>query len=155
MIFFLRELYWNQIHNKKQKINIMEKVVIIKPEIKTDEKILDKIREKTKYQEDKQVIVHCKFYGNGRTRIRIWASTFLIDNHSGHTSKLLTAYNIPFYPVWKNVAKGETVNFTLIFAGLPKSCETFDLYEEIPQSGGFFKNNIKRNQSDVYTITLC
>jgi hypothetical protein len=133
----------------------MEKAEIINSEVIPVKKIHDKIKEKNKHQEDKQVIVHCKFYGTGNTRIRIWASTYLVDNNSGHTSKLLTAYNIPFYPVWKNVEKGETINFTLIFAGLPKSCETFDLYEEIPQRGGFFKNNIKRNQSDVYTITLC
>ena len=44
--------------------------------------------------------------------------------------------------------------FTLVFSGLPKECESFDLKEEIPEEGGFFVKNIRRNNSDVYRIKI-
>jgi hypothetical protein len=46
------------------------------------------------------------------------------------------------------------VKFTLFFAPLPKSCEFFDLLEDIPQAGGFFIQNIKRNKSDIYNLDI-
>ena len=52
-----------------------------------------------------------------------------------------------------SVGIGE-VNFTLIFTGLPKDCNYFDLFEKIPEPGGFLVKNIKRNNSDVYFIEI-
>jgi hypothetical protein len=46
--------------------------------------------------------------------------------------------------------EGKSFRFTLIFSGLSKSCEFFDLLEDIPEAGGFFIQNIKRNKDDIY-----
>ena len=64
-------------------------------------------------------------------------------------SRLLHTENITIAPVWMNVQGGSTARFALIFAPLPKSCESFDLFEAIPQSGGFQIKDIRRNKSDV------
>jgi len=44
--------------------------------------------------------------------------------------------------------------FTLIFQGLSKGCQLFDLVEEIPQEGGFAVRGLLRNSSDVYQVHL-
>ena len=44
--------------------------------------------------------------------------------------------------------------FTLVFTGLPKDCERFDLKEEIPEEGGFFVSDIRRNGTDVYSVKV-
>ena len=104
---------------------------------------------------EKQVIIHCNFLNGFESQlIRIWRTTFLNDRHSNHQSKLLHTFNIPVYPIWKQIEPLSSFKFTLIFSSLPKSCEEFDLYEEIPQSGGFFVGKIKRNKADVYSINI-
>jgi len=45
-------------------------------------------------------------------------------------------------------------HFTLFFASLPKSCEVFDLFEDIPEEGGFEVQGMKRNTNDVYYVNL-
>ncbi len=110
----------------------------------------------TKVEEEKQVIVHCCFpaqqgFGN---LIRIWQSTFLIDEKSGHRSKLIHADNITIYPYWTEVEPMKDFWFTLVFSGLPKECKSFDLEEVIPEAGGFFIQNIKRNLTDVYRVKI-
>jgi hypothetical protein len=128
-----------------------------KPKIKpnVDKKILDEIRTQNLHEEKRQVIVHCRYHSpSAGMQIRIWPTTYLLDNHSNHKSQLIHAYNITWYPVWKSIPKGVT-NFTLIFPGLPSTCSSFDLFEDCAsQGGGFFKQNIQRNKSDVYTIWL-
>jgi len=47
-----------------------------------------------------------------------------------------------------------TVQFTLFFAPLPKSCKVFDLLEDIFESNGFKVKGIERNNSDVYFIQI-
>lgn len=42
----------------------------------------------------------------------------------------------------------------MIFSQLPKTCEIFDVLEDIPESGGFEIRVIKRNKSDVYKVTI-
>jgi hypothetical protein len=86
--------------------------------------------------------------------IRIWKTTFLVDKGSGSRSRLVHAENISFAPVWTEIPDGGTYSFLLIFSGLPKSCQQFDLLEDIPQSGGFFIPDISRNQTDVYHIDI-
>lgn len=125
---------------------------IIKPFISKE--ILESLH--TKIDEEKQVIVHCCFpaspyLGN---LIRIWSSTFLIDKHSSHRSKLLHAENISIYPEWTPVPFMKDFWFTLIFSGLPKDCTVFDFQEVIPEEGGFFVKSIKRNSSDIYRIKI-
>lgn len=126
--------------------------VITKPQI--EEKILEDLQ--SKVDEEKQVIVHCcfpasPFWGN---LIRIWKSTFLIDASTEHKSELVHAENISIYPYWTEVQPMKDYWFTLVFTGLPKDCTSFNLVEEIPQEGGFFISNIKRNSKDVYRVKI-
>jgi hypothetical protein len=105
--------------------------------------------------EDSYVYVHCYFKNAYKDMlIRIWKTTFLIDRTSGVRSKLVHAENISLAPVWTQVPDGSSYSFLLIFSALPKSCQNFDLKEDIPQAGGFFIENISRNQTDVYHITI-
>lgn len=99
--------------------------------------------------EEKMVIVHVSV--NEESLIRIWPTTFLIQE-DGTRKKLLQAYNITKYPMWKWVLKGH--RFTLVFEGLDKYCLLFDLLEDIPDEGGFHVENIERNKSDVYQIYI-
>jgi len=110
----------------------------------------------TKIEEEKQVIVHCcfpasPFWGN---LIRIWNTTYLIDETSGHRSKLIHAENISIYTNWTPVPFMRDFWFTLVFSGLPKDCKSFDFKEVIPEEGGFFVKSIKRNTSDIYRIKI-
>ncbi|AYO57406.1 hypothetical protein CO230_04265 [Chryseobacterium sp. 6424] len=125
---------------------------ITKPEIATE--ILEDI--KTSIDNEKQVIVHCCFSATafGDFLIRIWPSTFLIDATTGHRSALIHHENISLFPYWSVVPPMKDYWFTLIFAGLPKDCTSFDLKEIIPQEGGFEIEGIKRNKTDVYKVKL-
>jgi hypothetical protein len=123
----------------------------VKPEIETD--TLTSIDSQS--QEDSYIYVHCYFQNSFKDMlIRIWKSTFLVDKTSSARSSLIHAENISIAPQWTHIPDGVTYNFLLIFAGLPKSCRTFDLVEDIPQPGGFFVENISRNETDVYHINL-
>ena len=105
-------------------------------------------------EEESQVTIHCSILTTYTfEELRISKSTSLIDQNSGKKSILIHAENIPFYPQWKSCKRGEH-HFTLFFKGLPKDCKVFDLFEDIPEFGGFFKENIQRNSTDVYHITL-
>jgi hypothetical protein len=105
--------------------------------------------------DDSFVYVHCYFRNKGQNMlIRIWKTTFLIDGISGTRSKLMHVENITMAPVWTRIPDETTYSFLLIFSGLPKSCQQFDLVEEIPEPGGFHITNISRNQTDVYHIDL-
>ena len=66
----------------------------------------------------------------------------------------MNAFNITYAPVWELVEAGTTKRFTLIFSSLPKSCEVFDLIEEVPDSFGFEIFDIKRNSTDVYNVNV-
>ena len=107
----------------------------------------------TNIEEESQVIIHCCMtadeYANAA---RIWSSTFIIDNQSGKRCQLVFADGITMYPNWTYIEEGSSLNFTLIFNGLPKSCKSFDLVEIIPQAGGFEYRKINRNKSDVYHV---
>ena len=101
--------------------------------------------------EERQTIVHCFCSPEESEAYRIWPSTFLVEKESGRKAQLITAFNISFAPVWTfNDGKG----FTLIFEGLSKGCQSFDLIESIPQAGGFEVRNILRNNSDVYQVNF-
>jgi hypothetical protein len=125
---------------------------ITKPEIV--EEILQLLQPKV--EEEKQVIVHCCFPATifEGSLIRIWNSTYLIDESLGHKSGLIHHENISLFPSWTEVPPFKDYWFTLVFSGLPKECKTFDLQEVIPEEGGFHVKNIKRNGSDVYRVKL-
>ena len=125
---------------------------LTKPNIAQE--ILEMLKPET--LEEKQVIVHCCFpatffLGN---LIRIWPSTFLVNESLAHKSSLIHHENITLFPDWTEVPPFKDYWFTLVFAGLPKDCKTFDLQEIIPQEGGFHIKNIKRNGSDVYRVKI-
>ncbi|MBH1960421.1 MULTISPECIES: hypothetical protein [Chryseobacterium group] len=125
---------------------------ITKPEI--CQEILEALQ--TEIQEEKQVIVHCCFpatFYDG-SLIRIWRSTFLVDERLKHKSSLIHHENISIFPYWTAVPPMQDYWFTLVFSGLPKDCTSFDLREEIPEEGGFLVKNIKRNGTDVYRVKL-
>lgn len=105
--------------------------------------------------EDSYVYVHCHFHNSHKDMlIRIWQSTYLIDKATASRSKLVHVENISLAPVWTQIPDGGTYSFLLIFNALPKSCQLFDLLEDIPQPGGFFIEGIARNQTDVYHINF-
>ena len=105
--------------------------------------------------EDSFVYVHCYFQNKWENMlIRIWKTTYLVDKGSGTRSRLIHAENISFAPVWTQIPDKAGYSFLLIFSGLPKSCKQFDLVEEIKEPGGFFVQNISRNETDVYHINI-
>ncbi len=104
---------------------------------------------KEQFAEERSTIIHCTMAYS--TRIRIWASTFLIQDN-GSKKKLLYAYNISEYPVYIQAYSGHS--FTLVFEGLDRKCILFDLLEIIPQPGGFHIENIERNKTDVYWLYI-
>lgn len=125
---------------------------IAKPKISPE--LLEALQ--TQVETEKQVIVHCCFPGTPfpDMLIRIWSSTFLIDESLGHRSSLIHHENISLFPYWTAVPPMKDYWFTLVFSGLPKACTSFDLQELIPQEGGFLVKNIKRNATDVYRVTI-
>ncbi|MCE3280567.1 MAG: hypothetical protein K0S44_2758 [Bacteroidetes bacterium] len=120
----------------------------------TDPEIITEVKEETAIEtmlaEESQVVVHC--ICSMEAAYRIWPTTFLIENDTGKRAKLLTAFNISFYPYWTFKNRGQ--KFTLIFEGLSRNCVLFDLKEEIPQEGGFHVKSILRNSTDVYTVDI-
>lgn len=119
-----------------------------------EKEILEMLQSQT--QVEKQVIIHCCFpaapmYGN---LIRIWRTTFLIDEESGCKSQLIYADNISIFPFWTEVEPMKEHWFTLVFSGLSEDCKCFDLLEDIPQKGGFHVKKIKRNSTDVYRVKI-
>lgn len=130
---------------------IAEPPVKSKPEV--DVEVLTAIDPQT--MEDSYVYVHCYFDNPAEgSLIRIWKTTFLVDTQSGSRSALVHAENISFAPQWTLIPDQMLFSFLLIFSALPKSCTQFDLVEEIPQPGGFHVKSIRRNQQDVYHVTL-
>lgn len=109
---------------------------------------------KAQLEVERQVIVHITVHSSySWWQLRIWPSTFLIPREGGERSKLLNADNITFFPQWLHIVR-PFHRFTLIFEGLPRDCDVFDLVEEIPQKGGFEVLGICRNQSDVYYVEI-
>lgn len=130
---------------------IKEAPARVKPEVEKD--ILESIKEIAK--EEGCIYVHCDCANRGDDLlVRIWKTTFLIDRHSRAKTQLLHAENITIAPQWLLVPKNSTHNFLLVFGSLPKSCNQFDLIEQISQPGGFEIRNINRNESDIYHINI-
>jgi len=107
------------------------------------------------FLEDSFVYVHCYFENTSRDMlIRVWRTTYLVDRFSGSKSELVHTENISLAPMWTLIPDNATYNFLLVFSALPKSCKQFDLIEEIPQPGGFWVQNIPRNERDVYHVNI-
>lgn len=105
--------------------------------------------------QESHVYVHCYFNNTFKDMlIRIWKSTFLVDNVSGSRSQLVHVENISYAPEWTLVPDRKLFHFLLIFEALPRTCVSFDLIEDIPQPGGFHVTGIARNKADVYHINI-
>ena len=105
--------------------------------------------------EAKRVIIRCHVEAKEEELlIRIWKSTFLLDDNSDYVSNLLHAENITLYPIWTKVELGKTHQFILIFDALPKDCGKFHFVEDIPQGGGFVCMDILRNSYDIYDLDM-
>ncbi len=138
-----------------QQGNQEKTIVVGAVETVEEKKVRHEVKIKTQDEaaEESQVVVHCTFVsGEYEQAIRVWKSTYLLDRGSEHRSELVSAFNVSMYPAWTLVRGGHSLQFTLIFTGLPKSCKAFDLIEIIPQPGGFVERNIPRNEKDVYRI---
>lgn len=106
-------------------------------------------------QNESHVYVHCYFKNTSKDMlIRVWRTTFLIDNASGARSGLVHAENISLAPEWTLIPDKKLFRFLLIFDALPRDCVSFDLVEEIPQPGGFHIGGIIRNKTDVYHVDI-
>jgi hypothetical protein len=104
---------------------------------------------------ESHVYVHCYFNNTHKDMlIRIWKSTFLVDNGSGGRSGLVHAENISIAPEWTLIPDKKMFRFLLIFDALPRGCASFDLIEDIPQPGGFHISGILRNKTDVYHVDI-
>lgn len=129
--------------------------VIDKPTIEISPELKELIKHHT--QEMGQVVVHLALesISSYDQWIRIWPTTYLYDQGSAHTSDLVHIENIVYHPHWQLCPAGKVAHFTLIFAGLPRSCATFDLIEHCTnQSGAFEVRDIARNNNDVYYLKM-
>lgn len=120
------------------------------PKVEIEEELMNAVLRSI--EEEKQVIVHIQLLATEWPMgIRIWPSTFLIPQGGGHKAKLQHLLGISMAPTWTYMS-GDSHSFTLIFEGLPKDCQVFDLIEDIDSPGRFAFLGIVRNQSDVYHI---
>jgi hypothetical protein len=128
--------------------------IIAKPELEIAPDILIELQ--SQIQEEGQVVVHCisKAAATYDHYIRVWPTTYLLDQHSPHRSDLVHVENVVMAPMWQLVPAGAVAHYSLIFSGLPKSCTVFDLEEIIPLPGRFSAKNIARNEMDVYYVRL-
>lgn len=122
---------------------------------KPDEQIETMTETHVDVLQESHVYVHCYFENTHRDMlIRIWRTTYLIDQGSGERSKLVHAENISYAPQWTMIPDKKKFRFLLIFESLPRTCTSFDLLEDIPQSGGFHVAGILRNKTDVYHVDI-
>jgi hypothetical protein len=109
----------------------------------------------TQVDEESQVVVHCHFMAFPGALVRIWPSTFLWpDGNRSAKVPMVHAENVTYAPVWTQLMSYGVFSFTLLFKGLPKGCTSFDLVEEIEQTGAFHISDIERNNQDVYHVWL-
>lgn len=125
---------------------------IAKPQIEVDQAIKELIQQ----ERERCVIVHCRFFVEELSAVRIWPSTFLIQDN-GRKSKLIKPFNIALMPHWtQHFVMNDFVRFTLIFEGLSKACKSFYLLEDIREPYAFYTHKINRNRTDVYfTEVFC
>ncbi|HZI68742.1 MAG TPA: hypothetical protein VFD44_03485, partial [Hanamia sp.] len=68
---------------------------IARPEIEIDEEIKALVEQET----ERCVIVHCRFFVQEISAVRIWPTTYLIPD-VGRKSKLIKPFNIALMPDW-------------------------------------------------------
>lgn len=123
------------------------------PEVQVLPIVVDK--QLLEIKEVSQVIVHCHLDCNPGLMVRIWRTTFLYPEGSSSRIPLVHAENISYAPIWTPVPNTGLYRFTLVFNGLPRDCQSFDLVEEIGDD--FFPFSIfgiPRTESDVYSVWI-
>lgn len=132
----------------------MSVTIIDKPKIEIAPDLLNELM--TKSEEMGQVVLHFLYHsGMWGSRIRIWPTTYLYDQHSAHRSELVHTEEISMFPTWTDIQPYQNHYFSLIFSGLPKSCVIFDFMEECSNQGNEFQvKNILRNNSDIYFFKM-
>lgn len=128
----------------------MSSITIAKPQIVID----DAVKELVAQQTEECTIVHCRYFSDEPSGVRIWPSTFLVEN-TGKRCKLIKNFNISIMPLWTfHVVENTFIRFTLVFEALGKTCQYFNLLEDIPQPQGFYSNKVFRNSSGVYSVEV-
>jgi hypothetical protein len=124
----------------------MSNVTIAKPQVEIDDEVKALISE----QEEECTIVHCRYFTTEPTGVRIWPSTYLVED-GGRRCKLIKNFNISIMPQWTfHLVANEYIRFTLVFEALSAGCRHFHLLEDIPQPFAFYSKKLSRNNTGVY-----
>lgn len=128
----------------------MSHVTISRPQVEIDEALKELIA----HQTEECTIVHCRYFTNEPTGVRIWPTTFLVEE-GGRRCKLIEIFNISIMPVWTfHFVENEFIRFTLVFEALSRDCQFFHLLEDISQPFGFYSKKVMKNSSGVYTVEI-
>lgn len=107
-----------------------------------------KVRQLKGHKDEGQVTIHVRTRLGGH--FRIWPTIKLRCLITGTESSLLHVVGLSPFPNATYVKPGGA--YTLLFETLPSDCRSFDLIEDIPQSGGLILRDIDRNEEDVYRL---
>jgi hypothetical protein len=128
----------------------MSGITIAKPQVEIDDAVKELIAQRT----DECTIVHCRFFTDEPTAVRIWPSTYLREDRGGRC-KLIKNLNISIMPEWTfHFIEHAFIRFTLVFEALGRECEYFHLLEDIPQPFGFYSKKVLKNSVGVYTVEV-
>ena len=128
----------------------MSSITIARPQVEIDEAIKELVAQQT----EECTIVHCRYFTNEPTGVRIWPSTYLVEE-GGRRCKLIKNFNISIMPEWTfHFIENEFIRFTLVFEALSRECTYFHLLEDIPQPLGFYSNMTIKNSSGVYAVEV-
>ncbi len=128
----------------------MSNISIARPQVEID----DAVKELTDQNTEECTIVHCRYFTDEPTGVRIWPSTFLVED-TGRRCKLIKNFNISIMPQWTfHFVENEFIRFTLVFEALGRNCQYFHLLEDIPQPYGFSSKKVLKNSSGVYTVEV-
>jgi hypothetical protein len=119
-------------------------------------------------EQDRFTYLHCTYIASEKYisdwYVNINENSYLVGGKSLIKLKLLNVIGIPLAPQKYCLKKqGDILQFSLIFPAIPKEWEVFDFIEDTPAvfidktlqcSTGFYYRNIKRNDTDVYKITI-
>jgi len=130
----------------------MNELIIAKPSVEIDAALKELVRQ----QNQGCTILHCRYYTTEPTGVRIWPTTFLVED-TGRRGKLLHQFNISLVPQWTyHLVYNDFIRFTLVFEALSKDCSSFHLLEDIVQPFAFYSEQLQKNLSGVYkTAVFC
>lgn len=128
----------------------MSSITIAKPQVEID----DAVKQLIEHETEQCTIVHCRYFTQEPTGVRIWPDTFLVED-TGERVKLIKPFNISIMPHWTwHFVENEFIRFTLVFEAHNRNCQYFHLLEDIAQPLAFYSNNVTKNSSGVYTVEV-